>query len=175
MTHYAIFCVQQNADFLITALHLALKKLNCSTWRQCCEETVVQQNMYGKKLAIHARIVINWHYVFAPGGSSFANPNPTAASGTKPLPFFFENNSAARDLFRTYADPNLNLLSSNLMTEYVNLTLIPILYKEQNKDPSEEEQLLLKNYLRSNGFLEKNKTARTNIAQGKVLNWMNAL
>ncbi len=26
-----------------------------------------------------------------------------------------------------------------------------------------------------NGFLKKNKTARTDIAQGTVLNWMNAL
>ena len=59
MTPYEIFCVQQKADFLITALHLALKKMNRWTWRQCCEETVVRQNMYGKKLATHARIVMN--------------------------------------------------------------------------------------------------------------------
>jgi hypothetical protein len=131
--------------------------------------------MHRKKLATHARIVMNWHYVFARGGSSFANPNPTAASGRKPLPFFFENNPAARDLFTTYADANLNLLSSNFMTEYVNSTLIPMLYKEHNKDLSEEEQLSLENYLRLNGFLKKNKTARTNVAQGTVLNWMNVL
>ena len=174
MTPYEIFCVQQKADFLITALHHALEKMNRWAWRQCYEETVVRQNMNGKKLATHARIVMNWHYVFARGGSSFANPNPTAASGRKPLPFF-ENNPVARDLFTTYADANLNLLNSNFMTDYDNSTLIPILYKEHNKDLLEEEQLSLENYLRLNGFLKKNKTARTNIAQGAVLNWMNVL
>jgi hypothetical protein len=146
MTPYEIFCVQQKADFLITALHLALEKMNRWTWHRCCEETIVRQNRYGKKLATNARIVMNWHYVFARGGSSFPNPNPTAASGRKPLPFFFENNPAARNLFTSYADANLNLLSSNFMkTEYVNSTLIPILYKEHNKDLSGEEQLLLEN------------------------------
>jgi hypothetical protein len=118
---------------------------------------------------------MRWHRLFATGGNKFPNPNPVAAGGQKPLPFFFEKNPMAKELFTKYADSNLNLLSSGFMTEYVNSTLIPILLKEQNQTLAEEDKFNRSDFRLFNGFLKNSKTPRLEVPQRTVLNWMNEL
>jgi hypothetical protein len=175
MTIFEIFCLRAKSAYLTAALNFAIEKMNGWTWSQCCDEAVKLVNSQGYSLAKSARTVMRWHHIFATGGNKFPNPNPVAAGGQKPLPFFFEKNPMAKELFTKYADSNLNLLSSGFMTEYVNSTLIPILLKEQNKNLAEEEKLNRRDFMLLNGFLKNSKTPRLEVAQRTVLNWMNKL
>jgi hypothetical protein len=175
MKAHDIFAVRQKAQFVCRALQIALEKMNSWSWRQCCQQSVVELNKLGVVKARSARVTMDWHNIFARGPNLFPNPRPMAASGRKAQPCFFEKNPMAGELFLKYADSNIDVMSIEFMTEYVNGTLLPILIAEHNKDLSDDQRLSREDFLKSNGFLRNNKTERMNISKWTVLRWMNNL
>jgi hypothetical protein len=108
------------------ALNLALEQMNGWTWGKCCENATKVAVRTGVSIAKNADNVKRWYHSFR-STRRFASPIKQKHN----LPPFLELNLAVCSALKTYACANLNMLSIEMMVEYLHNRVIPEMVKKE--------------------------------------------
>ncbi|KAI2497528.1 hypothetical protein MHU86_16982 [Fragilaria crotonensis] len=87
VTEHQKWVIQQKAQYLALALHLARENMNGWTWQKCCEKTIGELQRQGLTLATRHETVSKWYRSFRET-RTFVIPQPAK----KNLPPFLHQN-----------------------------------------------------------------------------------
>lgn len=131
------FQIVQRSRYLVAALEIALLKMPDFNWETCCQKAVEQVNASeGAEFIKSGRMVRKWQSDFVGDGCTF--DGLVDIVGATRMPKFFEDYPEQKTLITKYAMENLNILTMEMMHDFIHKTLLPNL-KEQMVSELREE------------------------------------
>ncbi|KAI2493650.1 hypothetical protein MHU86_20903 [Fragilaria crotonensis] len=122
VTEHQKWVIQQKAQYLALALHLARENMNGWTWQKCCEKTIGELQRQGLTLATRHETVSKWYRSFRET-RTFVIPQPAK----KNLPPFLHQNPDICTNIKEYARGNLDTLSIKMLSDFIHDKVLPIL------------------------------------------------
>jgi hypothetical protein len=120
ITEHQKWVIQQKAQYLALALHLARENMNGWTWQKCCEKTIDELQRQGLTLATRHETVSKWYRSFRET-CSFVILQPAM----KNLLSFLQQNPDICTNTKEYARENLDTLSIKMLSDFVHGKVLP--------------------------------------------------
>ena len=129
LTAHQKWLINMKAQYLYCALaHAKMMMPLCQNWDKCCQKASDHLLLCGIVVSCRSRCIRNWYFDFVTKNRKFSiNP-----SNKHKLPMFFDLNPNVKDKLQEYCRENLQELSIELISEYIQDTLIPAMV-QQNK------------------------------------------
>ena len=160
--------IRQKCLVLTLALRLALEQMNGWTWTMCCEVAIKVATRMGVSITRNADTVKKWYRHFR-SKRKFIVPTRHKHN----LPPLLELNPDICSAIKKYACSNLNILTIELVAEYIHHTILPeMAWKEMveqssNNKPTLSQEETEKAILRRYGL--------TKLCPSTVYKWMKLL
>jgi hypothetical protein len=120
ITEHQKWVVQQKAQYLAVALHLARENMNGWTWQKCCEKTIGELRRQGLTHATRHETVSKWYRSFCET-RSFVTPQPA----TKNLPPFLHQSPDICTNIKEYARENVDTFSIEMLSDFIHDKVLP--------------------------------------------------
>ena len=120
VTEHQKWVIQQKAQYLALALHLARENMNGWTWQTCCEKAIDELQRQGLTLATRHETVSKWYRSFRET-RTFVIPQPAK----KNLPPFLHQNPDICTNIKEYARENLDTLSIEMLSDFIHDKVLP--------------------------------------------------
>ena len=154
--------IRQKCLILTLALQLALEQMNGWTWTMCCEAAIKVATRMGVSITRNADTVKKWYHHFQ-SKRKFIVPTP-------PL---LELNPDICSAIKRYACSNLNILTIELLAEYIHHTIIPEMARKEMAEQNGNNQTVLSQKEVEKAILRR--YGLTSLCPSTVYKWMKLL